>query len=302
MDNELISRIVESFSVQLRNDGPKHGLSGAGVYFATADNDMSCVLKVSSDVGSDGEWTAARRELEFYRSLSAHTQVRTPELLAVYEDDQAIGLLLSAEGLVRAAPSWSRQNWLDLVVDLARIHNSDLLDDGRWTDSKSQFDALLNPDLAMVEDFWREQLGGLLDVIFDSRTALQAAILAGGETFVHGDCHTENILVNGDGELVWIDWQSARIGSASRDLAFLDARATPSGAGVPADVLVKYCESRGLDSVVMRRSVVAAELAVFIFEWPPYASYDTPVGTQRVRRRARDLAAEWCEIAGLDWV
>lgn len=44
--------------------------------------------------------------------------------------------------------------------------------------------------------------------------------------FVHGDCHTDNILHRCAG-LVFCDWQSWGNGRPSSDLAFLSVRAVP---------------------------------------------------------------------------
>ena len=152
--------------------------------------------------------------------------------------------------------------------------------------------------MPVVDGFWRRDLASSLDAIIESRELLEQEILQTGECFVHGDCHTENILYE-NGALVWIDWQSARRGNPAMELAFLEARATPSGARIPPDLLVTYCSERGINLERMRRSVIAAELGIFIFEWPPYAVFDTPAGTRRVRHRTRDLAGRWLAIAGL---
>jgi aminoglycoside phosphotransferase (APT) family kinase protein len=223
--------------------------------------------------------------------------IRTPALLDSYEDDEVIALLLSAHGAVEPAPAWDRSAWLALAVDLARLHGTAVPAPERWTEMWSPVHALRAPDLPMIEGFWREDLGSALDAIVERRELLAQEILQAGACFVHGDCHTENILRE-DGALVWIDWQGTGIGNPARELAFLSARAAPSGARMPPALLATYCRERNQDLERMRRSVMAAELAIFVFEWPPYASFDSAAGTQRVRRRTRDLAARWLALAG----
>jgi aminoglycoside phosphotransferase (APT) family kinase protein len=251
------------------------------------------VLKVTS-LRRDGDALAGRRELAFYRDLADQMPVRTPVLLDHYCDDEVIAMLLSAHGDVEPAASWGRRSWLDLAVDLARLHDTAVADPDHWKDDRSPFHALRNPDIAVVDEFWREDLGSSLDTIIESREFLEQEILQAGECFVHGDCHTENIL-HEDGSLVWIDWQATRIGNPALELAFLNARATPSGAQVPPKVLATYCHHRTIDLEHMRWSMMAAELGIFIFEWPPYASYDSPAGTRRVRHRTRFLAKQWLD-------
>jgi aminoglycoside phosphotransferase (APT) family kinase protein len=255
------------------------------------------VLKVTS-LRRDDDARAGRRELAFYRDLAERMPIRTPALLDYYEDNDVIAMLLSVHGEIEPATSWDRGSWLALAVDLARLHGTAVPEPDRWKDDRSPLHALREPDMPMVDGFWREDLASALDAIIESRELLEQEILQAGECFVHGDCHTENILRE-DGALVWIDWQSTGIGNPARDLAFLDARATPSGARIPPEMLATYCSDRDKDLERMRRSVIAAELSIFIFEWPPYASFNTPAGTRRVRRRTRYLAERWIELAGL---
>jgi hypothetical protein len=44
------------------------------------------------------------------------------------------------------------------------------------------------------------------------------------------------------------------------------------------------------DAVELRRDLVLEELAVLVFQWPPFSAYNNPVGIARVRERARQLA------------
>jgi aminoglycoside phosphotransferase (APT) family kinase protein len=254
------------------------------------------VLKVTS-LRKNDDARAGRRELAFYRDLAARTPLRTPALLDVYEDNDVIALLLSAHGEIDPATSWDRGSWLALAVDLAQLHNSATPEPDRWNDGQSPMHALSTPDMTMVEGFWRDDLSPLLDAILERQELLKQEILGAGECVVHGDCHTDNILRE-NGALVWIDWQGTGIGNPARELAFLDVRATPSGALIPPELLAAYCRERDIDPEPMRRSVIAAELSIFLFEWPPYASFNASAGIQRVRQRTRDLAERWLELAG----
>lgn len=295
MNDRLVARMAEKLNLRLSEENPTHGMSGSGVHFAYTRNGAKCVLKVTPRTGGDsGARSTGERELDFYCNLARYVSVRTPTLLGYHLDDDGVGMVLSVHGRIKAAPSWGRESWMSLATDLARIHAVAVPDRSRWQDAASPFYAIRNPDLPTVEGFWRKDLSDLLDSILASRTHIEEQISAAGQMFVHGDCHTENILVE-DHALTWIDWQSAQIGSSARDLAFIDARATPSGARVPDEVLARYCDEFGADHAVMKRAVIAAELAIFIFEWPPYASFNTRLGTQRVRERTIELAMLWSQ-------
>jgi hypothetical protein len=296
MDADLIAKLAEQLGARLEMPNPTHGMSGSRVHFARREDGLTCVLKVTS-LRRDHDARAGRRELAFYRDLTGRMPIRTPALLDSYEDDDVIAMLLSVHGEIEPATSWDRRSWLALAVDLARLHGTAVPEPDRWKEHWSPFHALREPDMPMVEGFWREDLGSSLDAIIESRELLEQEILQAGECFVHGDCHTENILRE-DSALVWIDWQSAGIGNPARDLAFLNARAAPSGVRIPPEMLAAYCSERDKDLERMRRSVIAAELSIFLFEWPPYASFNSPAGTRRVRRRTRHLAERWIELAG----
>ena len=112
---------------------------------------------------------------------------------------------------------------------------------------------------------------------------------------MHGDCHTGNVLHGADAHLVLCDWQESGTGRATSDLALLSVRATSSGTRVPAVLVEEYlrqrsCAGGALDAVAFRRSLVLEELAVLVYQWPPFAAYNDEAGIARVRRRARYLS------------
>lgn len=93
--------------------------------------------------------------------------------------------------------------------------------------------------------------------------------------------------------LVFCDWQSAGPGRATADLAHLSVRAAPAGVTIPRVMMTAYLDGRGGDAADLERALVPAELAVFVFVWPPYAVYNSQAGIERVHRRTRLLARRW---------
>jgi hypothetical protein len=145
--------------------------------------------------------------------------------------------------------------------------------------------AISDPD---QDGFWAD----LLPDIAADRTRLQEAMNALPPVFTHGDSHTGNV-VHSDGVLTLCDWQGAGIGRPASDLAFLSVRATPSGTVVPPALLEAYLAGRDCDRRVLERALLAEELFVFVFHWPPYARFNRPLEIARVIRRTRDLASRW---------
>ena len=293
MDTDLIAGLAEQLDACVDVRDSPHGMSQSQVHLARRKGGGECVLKVTS-LREDESARAGRREFAFYRELAGRLPIRTPTLLDSYVDNDVIAMLLSAHGEIQPARSWDSRSWLNLAVDLARLHDTAISEPDHWKVDRSPFHAMRVPDIAVVDGFWREDLASSLDAIIECREILEQEIRVAGECFVHGDCHTENIL-HEDDALVWIDWQSTRIGNPAQELAFLNARATPSGARTPPEMLATYCHQRNIDLEQMRRSIMAAELGIFIFEWPPYASFDSPAGTRLVRHRTRFLADQWLD-------
>ncbi|MEV6494907.1 phosphotransferase, partial [Actinoplanes sp. NPDC051633] len=153
--------------------------------------------------------------------------------------------------------------------------------------------AMAEPDLAAIHAFWEPALPRLDDLLADAER-LAGAMSASPPVFTHGDCHTENI-THADGSLIFCDWQSARTGRPSSDLAFLSVRATPTGVTVPPALLDAYDPDRDDE---LRRAVVAEELAILIFQWPHFAAYNSATGIARIRARAADLAQRWLHGRG----
>ncbi|WP_353651634.1 hypothetical protein ABLG96_05200 [Nakamurella sp. A5-74] len=97
--------------------------------------------------------------------------------------------------------------------------------------------------------------------------------------------------------MIWIDWQQAGTVQPAHELAFPSVRATPEGAVLPLTEMVElYAARRQLDPVALARSVLAAELMIFLFAWPSYAGSITAEGRELVHRRVTSLAAGWLDL------
>jgi Ser/Thr protein kinase RdoA (MazF antagonist) len=160
-----------------------------------------------------------------------------------------------------------------------------------WTRPDPLLDALLAPTFDDITAFWAATLPQLAEVVSD-RSELADQICALPPVFIHGDCHTDNIL-HGAGALIFCDWQATGIGRPTSDLAFLSVRSVPSGVTVPHALVDAYLNHRMCERESLRRALLAEELAILVFLWPPYAAFNSPTGIARVRQRARVLAERW---------
>lgn len=286
-----MSLAVREFGITVDDlAGPDDSRSGAGVHPARTRDGLAAYLKLTPARLGGGMVNGARRELSFYRRLAGQVPVSTPSLLGALDTDAGVALLLAAAGKHVNVEAWSDQAWTSLGRDLACLHAVPVA--GRDRSGRDWLlKAMSEPVSDEVTKFWGEVLPELPELLA-SRDAMCAELTAQPEAFIHGDCHTGNIVHGPDG-LVFCDWQSAGPGRATADLAHLSVRATPAGVTIPREMMTAYLDGSGGDAADLERALVPAELAVLVFQWPPYAAYNSQAGIERVHHRARLLARKW---------
>ncbi|GAA4263577.1 phosphotransferase family protein [Dactylosporangium darangshiense] len=202
-------------------------------------------------------------------------------------------MLLEAAGEPLEAAAWTAGMWADLGRELATLHSMPLPTDADWNRPDALQKALADPDLEEIYAFWAPTLPQLADLV-SQRVELENQIRALPPVFTHGDCHTDNIVHAAD-SLVFCDWQAAGIGRPGSDLAFLSVRVTPAGVTVPPALVDAYLHNRPCERHTLQRALLAEELAILVFLWPPFAACNSPSGIARVRSRARRLTGWWFE-------
>ncbi len=286
-----LDRVTEELGIDITADAFASGLSGSQVRRATRADGTPAIVKITcSRAGWDR--TAAERELVFYQELRAQVGVRTPELLGQHRSAECVAILLSAHGAIRPAEQWTHNHWLTLARELAVLHQAPIPAGDRWRHGADGVVPGADPE--RWRSFWRRS--GETDLFrpfFDDPERLMIAARTQPRCFTHGDCHTDNLLVDGDG-LIWADWQATGIDRPAGELAFAAGRATPSGATVPlAEMIELYAELRGFDPVELARSVIASGLATVLFVWPVHLGDDSSVAADRIHHYARRLAERW---------
>jgi Ser/Thr protein kinase RdoA (MazF antagonist) len=282
-----LARVVRSlgWDVEVEGEELAGSASGAAVYRVRVDGG-DAVLKVTVGAGRAN----ARRELAFYRTMADQVPVATPKLLRSADNDELTAMLLSAHTPARPAREWTQSAWLDVARQLAALHSMPLPDEQPWTEQSWLQQLLDQPPLDGAEDYWSRDTVG---VILEDPGALAVAVNAMPDCFLHGDCHADNLLTEGS-QLVWADWQAASIGSPAGELAFLWSRADADGADLPYDAMLhEYAVLRATDPAVLRRAVLAAELAILLFAWPQYAVHRTQLDRARMTRRLLVLRNNW---------
>ncbi|SCG66607.1 phosphotransferase family protein [Micromonospora inositola] len=292
MPNDFLSIALDQFRVAgQESDGRLESRSGASVRTVRTVDGRAAYLKIVPATLGSQAIAAARRELRFYEDLAPVAPVRTPRLLDCLDTENGVAALLEAAGENRQAQAWTGRMWADLGRELAGLHNMPLPTGADWNRPDALQEALADPDLDQISAFWAPTLPQLA-ALLALRVELGAHIGALPPTFIHGDCHTGN-LVHAADSLAFCDWQAAGIGRPAADLAFLSVRATPAGSVVPPALINAYLDIRPCDHQTLQRALLAEELATFVFLWPPFAAVNSSLGIARVRRRTLELAKRW---------
>jgi Ser/Thr protein kinase RdoA (MazF antagonist) len=296
MLTRFATTVLHRFRVVVHESGAQlESRSAAGVHRVRTADGLSAYLKVTPVTVGPQALAAARRELRFYRDIAPVAPVRTPGLLDHADTDDGVALLLEAAGEPRDVRAWTPAMWAALGRDLAALHSMPCPGDADWGRPDALRQALADPDLPAIEAFWSPALPRLGDLL--SRHAELGGHMARlPQVFVHGDCHTDNITHSGEA-LVLCDWQETGIGRQVSDLAFLNVRAAPAGVTAPAALLDAYLDNHPCEHGTLRRALLAEELAVYLFQWPHYARYNSPSGIAHVRHRAGEVAEQWLDAA-----
>lgn len=294
MSDARLAAVARSLRVELEPDRPAGSMSGSQVHRVRRRDGTPAILKATFAATGEALPRSAIRELAVYTELSDQLPIRVPTLLDHRVSTDTVALLLTEHQRGLPPTDWSRQHWLSMAHDLGRLHDtvppSEQVDDPEsWLIA-----ALRAPTPPVVLDFWnRPGERELLAPILDSTEMLITAISTPDRCLTHGDCHTDNVLVEGT-QLIWTDWQGCGIGDPACELAFASSRATPSGAKPPlTEMIIGYADHRGIDVDAFAHAVLAAELSILIFGWPEYARYNSAAGVDRIRRRTYELARRW---------
>ncbi|MFK3978777.1 phosphotransferase family protein [Micromonospora sp. NPDC050397] len=268
-----------------------HSLSGSDARPVRTATGRNAYLKTTPAGLGPAAVAAARRELTFYREVAARVSVRTPSLLAWHDSGDGVAVLLTSSGHPVEPRRWSPTMWTALGHQLALLHGAPPPPGSDWFRPDPLLAAIAAPDAGRVAACWADTIPELPGILARTEDLLSDLNLL-EPVLTHGDCHTDNVAFL-DQQPALYDWQSVVVGRPAADIAFLSVRATPSGITVPPDLVAAYRSHTGYDRDNLRRALLAEELAIFLFLWPPFAALNTATGVAHARRRVRSLATRW---------
>jgi len=102
-------------------------------------------------------------------------------------------------------------------------------------------------------------------------------------TVCHGDCHSDNVLRDTHGELIWADWQEVGVGIGPEDLSFFFQRAFHTGSTLPYEAMITtYREQieaqtrQPLPTTGLGEVLDIIEVRAWILQWPGYLGQASP--------------------------
>lgn len=296
----IIEQLAGRFGVTVDSPGTLPGsASGSQLLPVRTRSGDRAVLKVTTTTADRHLRRMAERELEVYRlAATGGMPLTTPRLLDVEESEEVVALLLSAHPPARPADRWTQREWTALVDDLAALHETPV--PHGWHPPPQVDQEALRDQADRARQFWLSdplasaELIELIRPLLDDPEPLRTLPAGFDLCFGHGDCHTDNILIE-DQRLIWIDWQNAGLGHPVADLAFVSTRATPSGAQLPFTAMIaRYAARRRLEVAELTRAVLSTELGTLVFVFPEYFELNPPESLRRIHRRIAELTAWLC--------
>lgn len=282
-----VTRALDHLGVTLTNEQLAGSRSGSQVCLGDRHG-TEVIVKITS-VDSELDHCRAARELTFYDQLAQHCPIATPRLLDALSTDQLTVLVLQKLEPTSPAHTWDDQRWLAAVDLLVALHSGPRPSGHGW---KLPPPTLLDPDDPAVLSFLSDPDD---QTLLTSALAVADQVTAVEPTFVHGDFHAANLLLDHDGRLALTDWQECGIGDPSADLAFLLTRAVPLGAAPPVNAMgQRYAQTRGLDADAVSRAVAAHQVRAIALQYPTYLPFLDDAAVTRLRDGFRAVATQLC--------
>jgi Ser/Thr protein kinase RdoA (MazF antagonist) len=291
------------------------GVSGSFTY-RLHGFDAPCVLKVTVAGSAPYVRERAQREIAFYRALAGVVPVAVPHVLADAIDpvSGASALLLAAYAAPLAAQGWQEAHFLAFARQLAALHAA------FWNATEPFASApwfrpyIETPpaDVQAAAKLWQQLWHQpQFRAVFPARrqdllmrelhqiAAAPARIPDFPRTLCHNDCHMDNLLRDGSGQLVWSDWQEVGGGYGPEDLSFFFQRAAAAGATIPVDATTTTYHQHltalthtTLSLEAIQQHMRHYELCMQLMQWPAYLIHAAPAQVLAHMQRIEQLAEE----------
>jgi aminoglycoside phosphotransferase (APT) family kinase protein len=291
-----LDQVLQALDLELAagESAPEGGMSGASLARARTRAGEPVVVKFSV-LDSDLSRDQAARELTVFTELAAEHGIPTPRLLASHRTASWQAIALAAHDPAPPAPQWIARDWEELGQLLGKLH-SGVHPVPQQLRHRRSGNPVLRRDLpAFARQLWNGPGDdGRVQAVLADLDQLTEAAGSGPTSFVHGDCHLGNLLRDGSGRLLLVDWQSSGVGPSAGDLAFALTRAVPTGATIPRDqAIAAYCERAGVEVGPTDRRITAQQLLTLVTQYPAFAGFLGEAEVTHLRSALDMLLARW---------
>lgn len=282
------------------------GQSGARTNRVELVDGRIAVLKTTTTDAPPQTAARGRREAMFYRELAPLLATPTPPLLRppIVDADGTAILLLPLQP-APPATRWTPDMFVAIATSLAALSIAvpvPALTEMSWLRPPPLTTATeteqASSDWTALRAWTSPELitDAVLALVDSVLTAIAHVDTLAGERPVlcHGDCHTENVLIGGTGELVLADWQEVGWSGWGADLSFLCQRALLAEVPV-ARMIDAYLSAIGggaADRGQLVVSMAAHELRTTVLHWPVFLPLSPPRAQAHRVRRVGELVSQ----------
>lgn len=274
------------------------GISGSATYrLQLGEGEFVC--KITRAQSEQGVFERAQREFLFYQQLAPLVPLRVPHVVARVCDPQGIAFLLSAYQPSPPASQWQEQDYVEAARQIGELHatfwkTTEQMAQCSWLQRRNEH--LSELQIKQAETQWQalqedvdvgllipghrfQRVIHFLPLLF----SLENRLLAFPLTLCHGDCHSDNVLKNGHGDLIWADWQEIGMGIGPADLSFFFQRAFHAGGTVPYEAMIRTYQKQIeahmrqlLPTNRLGEVLDIIEVSAWIVQWPGYLRQASP--------------------------
>ncbi len=226
----------------------------------------------------DADWDSYRREAQFYSSYTSESFPFLPKIYHCSQTDDEIQLIIEKYYPV------NKNNLDDVMIKkifdvLAQIHNMPI---------PEFLPPICAGALRLDKDEISQYLSGWFDVIREHDDVFSESDLikigeninkinkqayASKQLCCHGDFHLDNLLANGEGNVIVCDWQNVNSGHVSGDISFFLSRLSADGFQISKEKAIRtYCRFTAAnityEEISMQMSL--ANLNISFIHWHNY--------------------------------
>jgi hypothetical protein len=216
---------------------------GSGAFVAELLlHDKKMILKYTAAEAEVELYRNAQREIRFYKYGATQINLQAPTVVAEFEDDYGVGLLMRSYQQTPRPSEWGNDLIIKALMQISGLHamfwgKEEGIHQITGENTDYQKFEYRQGEIAKSIEAWEHVYSEKkLDEYSPIRKDKILQLLSNLEqldcvqyglpsTLIHGDFHMENCLLDESQEIVVVDWQSPKVGPGAEDVGNFLARA-----------------------------------------------------------------------------